>query len=75
MSKKYAVLWCANYSNSAPLKTQMINILTANGESWHLLDPMAPNFEEQAYGYDGYVISGSAHSVTDTDSPLVNKVL
>ncbi len=75
MSKKYAVLWCADYANSAPLKTQMIKVLTAHAESWHLLDPMAANFAEQAYGYDGYVISGSAHSVTDTDSPLVINVL
>lgn len=76
MSKKYAVLWCANYKNGAPLKKQMIGALGAQGDVWDILDPMDPHFEQQAYQYDGYVISGSARSVLeDQSSPLVAKIM
>lgn len=76
MSKQYAVLWCANYKNGVPLKKQMIDALGVQGDVWHILDPMDADFDKQAYGYDGYVISGSARSVSeDKTSPLVARIM
>lgn len=76
MSKKYAVLWCASYKNSESLKTQMVDALRVGDEAWRVLDPMAADFEQTAYDYDGYVISGSARSVAEeTEQPLVAQVM
>ncbi len=76
MSKQYAVLWCANYKDGVPLKKQMIDALGVQDDVWHILDPMDADFDKQAYGYDGYVISGSARSVSDDKtSPLVARIM
>ncbi|MFB1635342.1 type 1 glutamine amidotransferase [Pseudomonas sp. AP-1] len=43
---------------------------------WEVLDPLQSDFLQQANRYDGYVISGSVHSVVDDATvPLVANVL
>ncbi|WP_439586896.1 type 1 glutamine amidotransferase [Hydrogenophaga sp.] len=74
--KKYAVIWCTDVSGDVELQGKMISTFGRENEQWEILYPAQEQFLERAFGYAGYVISGSPMSVVeDADTPLVRNLL
>lgn len=74
--KRYAVIWCVDAPGADGLQQSMISAFGRDTECWEILRPDRPDFMDRAFGYAGYLISGSPKSVIDdADSLLVQNLL
>lgn len=74
--KKYAVVWCSDIPGDEALQEKMVSAFGRDGERWEVIRPAQEDFLDRAFGYAGYVISGSPRSVVDdADSLLVRNLL